>query len=79
MKILIASLICVIVLGCHDHSHDDPARMHLRNYMKLKKKNPDSALIELTQHAKITFQNHEKSVEWAHLVSSSRSSLSFWI
>lgn len=57
------------ISGCHphDHSHDHPATTHLKNYLRLKKKNPDSALLELTQHAKLAFMGHPKAIEWAHI------------
>lgn len=58
----------VLVLGCHHDDPEHPATTHLRNYLRLKKKSPDSALVELIQHAKIAFQEHPKAAEWAQLV-----------
>lgn len=71
-KLLIAKLLVVLIMaiGCHNHDHppEHPATMHLKNYLRLKKKSPDSALVELTQHAHLAFQAHPKAVEWAQLV-----------
>ena len=58
----------VLVLGCHHDDPEHPATTHLRNYLQLKKKSPDSALVELIQHAKIAFQEHPQAAEWAQLV-----------
>lgn len=69
--LLIAKLLVVLIMaiGCHHHDHppEHPATTHLKNYLRLKKKSPDSALVELTQHAHLAFQSHPKAVEWAQL------------
>ena len=71
-KLLIVTLLVGLVMGigCHPHDHppEHPATTHLKNYLRLKKKSPDSALVELTQHAHLAFQAHPKAVEWAQLV-----------
>lgn len=71
-----ALIILILAMGIHisschrhDHSHDTPATTHLKNYQRLKKKNPDAALLELIQHAKLAFMEHPKAVEWAHIAS----------
>ena len=63
--------IVMMIGGCHshDHSKEDPATTHLKNYLRLKKKNPDSALVELRQHAKLAFNSHPKAPEWAQIAS----------
>lgn len=70
--LLIVKLLVVLIMaiGCHHHDHppEHPATTHLKNYLRLKKKSPDSALVELTQHAHLAFQAHPKAVEWAQLV-----------
>ena len=70
--LLIAKLLVGLVMGIgghpHDHPPEHPATTHLKNYLRLKKKSPDSALVELTQHAHLAFQAHPKAVEWAQLV-----------
>ena len=65
---LLAFGICIG--GCHNHPHlsEDAATRHLLQYFKLKKKNPDSALIELKAHANLAFNAHPKANEWAVLV-----------
>jgi len=70
MQKLIATFlfVWVIVPGCHHDDPEHPATTHLRNYLRLKKKSPDSALVELIQHAKFAFQEHSKAAEWAQLV-----------
>lgn len=71
-KLLIVTLLVGLVMGIgghpHDHPPEHPATTHLKNYLRLKKKSPDSALVELTQHAHLAFQAHPKAVEWAQLV-----------
>lgn len=67
--LILLSVLCPFFTGCHDHPHkietqDEP---HLQAYLKLKKKSPDSALIELKAHANITFKGHPKANEWAEL------------
>lgn len=70
MQKLIATFlfVWVIVLGCHHDDPEHPATTHLRNYLRLKKKSPDSALVGLIQHAKFAFQEHPKAAEWAQFV-----------
>ena len=55
--------------GCHEHPHQNETRdePHLQAYLKLKKKSPDSALIELKAHANITFKAHPRANDWAEL------------
>ena len=60
--------ISVLVLGCQNNDPEHPATTHLRNYLRLKTKSPDAALVELNEHAKIAFQEHPKAAEWAQLV-----------
>ena len=67
--IRIILVIEIVVSGCHDHPHRNETRTepHLQAYLKLKKKSPDSALIELKAHANLTFEAHPKANEWAEL------------
>lgn len=67
--IRIMLVIAVVVSGCHDHPYRNETQTepHLRAYLKLKKKSPDSALIELKAHAHLTFKAHPKANEWAEL------------
>lgn len=72
-KCLLFTLLIIVILvigSCHHHDHppENPATTHLKNYLRLKKKSPDSALVELTQHAHLAFQAHPKAVEWAQLI-----------
>ena len=55
--------------GCHEYPHQNETRdePHLQAYLKLKKKSPDSALIELKAHANITFKAHPRANDWAEL------------
>lgn len=75
MQFVLISLLTIGLLlsGCHDsphpHENETPANAHFKRYLKMRKKNPDSALIELTQHAKFAFKAHPKSSEWAQLAS----------
>ena len=67
--LIISWVLCLFFNGCHNHRHphktqDEP---HLQAYLKLKKKSPDSALIELKAHANLTFKAHSKAHEWAEL------------
>lgn len=67
--IRIMLVIAIVVSGCHDHPHRNETQTepHLQAYLKLKKKSPDSALIELKTHANLTFDAHPKANEWAEL------------
>ena len=73
MRLLIIGvlIIQIIISGCHNHDHphdpENPADAHLRAYLRLKKKSPESALIELTKHANAAFMEHPKAGEWAQL------------
>ena len=67
--ILFWGLSVLLFSGCHDHPHPNETQEepHLQAYLKLKKKSPDSALIELKAHANITFKAHPLSTDWAEL------------
>ena len=59
----------IFISGCHNHSHPHETQNepHLHAYLKLKKRSPDSALIELKAHADLAFKAHSKAHEWAEL------------
>ena len=69
LLILLWGLGFLFFSGCHDHPHQNETQdePHLQAYLKLKKKSPDSALIELKAHANITFKAHPRSNDWAEL------------
>ena len=71
MKLALMSLLVIGILawGCREHPQETPADAHLRNYLRLKKENPESALVELTKHANLAFKGHPKATEWARLAS----------
>lgn len=67
--LIILWVLCLFFSGCHNHPHPHETQNepHLQQYLKLKMKNPDSALIELKAHANLTFKSHSKANEWAEL------------
>lgn len=69
MRLALMSLLVMGILagGCYDRSQETPADVHLKNYLKLRKKNPESALLELMKHANIAFKGHPRASEWARL------------
>lgn len=71
MRYIFISLLAIgiFISGCHNHPHPHVTHTepHLQQYLKLKKKSPDSALVELKAHANLTFKSHSKANEWAEL------------